>query len=166
VLSLLRTYRVKATFCLVGAQVRAHPALVRQIVREGHTLCNHTMRHDEHLRSKSAQRIAADLAQTSTLIKSASGGVAPKYFRAPGGNWSTRITAVASSQHMVSLGWAVDPQDWRRPPAARIIANVEHSTRAGSVILMHDAGGNRAQTVTALRTLLPYLRARYRLVSL
>jgi peptidoglycan/xylan/chitin deacetylase (PgdA/CDA1 family) len=166
VLGLLRKYQIKATFCLIGGQARAHPALVKQIVREGHSLCNHTMRHDEHLKNKSAQRIAADLAQTSALIKSASGGIAPRFFRAPGGNWSTRITAVAASQHMQSLGWAVDPQDWRRPPAARIITTVERTTRAGSVILMHDAGGNRAQTVAALRTLLPYLKAHYRLVAL
>jgi peptidoglycan/xylan/chitin deacetylase (PgdA/CDA1 family) len=67
---------------------------------------------------------------------------------------------------MQSLGWAVDPQDWRRPPAAQIIRTVERTTRAGSVVLMHDAGGNRAQTVAALRTLLPYLKAHYRLVAL
>jgi peptidoglycan/xylan/chitin deacetylase (PgdA/CDA1 family) len=165
VLAMLRQHKVKATFCLVGNQVRRYPGLVRQIVKEGHTVCNHTMSHDEHLRQKSSQRIAADLAQTSALIRKA-GGVTPRFFRAPGGNWSSRVIAVAASQHMQALHWTVDPQDWRRPPAARIIATVKNSTRPGSIILEHDAGGNRSHTMTAMRALLPYLAARYRLIAL
>src|SRR4051794_26172826 len=65
VLALLKKYKVKATFCLVGSRVRAYPQLVKQIVRDGHTLCNHTMNHDQRLRYKSGQRIASDLAQTN-----------------------------------------------------------------------------------------------------
>jgi peptidoglycan/xylan/chitin deacetylase (PgdA/CDA1 family) len=165
ILGLLRQHHVKATFCLVGTQVRRYPGLVRQIVNEGHTLCNHTMNHDEHLRQKSSQRIVSDLAQTSALIRKAS-GVTPRFFRAPGGNWSTKLIGIAASQHMQALHWTVDPQDWRRPPAVQIVATVKNATRPGSIVLVHDAGGNRAQTVAAMRTLLPYLSARYKLMSL
>jgi peptidoglycan/xylan/chitin deacetylase (PgdA/CDA1 family) len=165
ILGLLRKHKIKATFCLVGVQVRRYPRLARQIAREGHTLCNHTMGHDQQLRHKPGVRIAADLAQTNRLIKSAT-GVTPRYFRAPGGNWSTGIRRAAASQHMQSLHWTVDPQDWRRPPAYRIVGSVKKLTRPGSVILLHDAGGNRAQTEIATRTLLPYLAKRYRLAAL
>lgn len=165
VLALLKKHNVKATFCLVGSRVRAYPALVRAIVRDGHTLCNHTMGHDQQLRSKSNTRIAADLAATNALIRRAS-GVTPKYFRAPGGNWSTRVRAVAADIGMRPLHWAVDPQDWRRPPAAKIVSTVRSTTRRGSVILLHDAGGDRSQTEAALKTLLPYLLEHYKLVAL
>jgi peptidoglycan/xylan/chitin deacetylase (PgdA/CDA1 family) len=165
ILALLRKYHVKATFCLIGSRVRAYPGLVRAIVHDGHTLCNHTIDHDEHLRAKSDAHIAANLAATSALIRSAA-GVSPKYFRAPGGNWSTRVRSIAARQGMQSLHWAVDPQDWRRPPASQIIANVTSHTRRGSIILMHDSGGDRSHTEAALHTLLPYLLKHYKLVAL
>jgi peptidoglycan/xylan/chitin deacetylase (PgdA/CDA1 family) len=163
-LELLRRYRVKATFCVLGYRAGAYPELVRQIVREGHTLCNHTMRHDLHLRERSPQHVAADLQQANALIAAAS-GVTPRYFRAPGGNWSPMIVATARQLGMAPLHWAVDPQDWRRPPPYRIVLNVRKNTRPGS-ILLHDGGGDRAGTYTALVQLLPELRRRFKLVPL
>jgi peptidoglycan/xylan/chitin deacetylase (PgdA/CDA1 family) len=164
-LALLRRQHVKATFCLLGSRARAYPALVRQIVRDGHTLCNHTMRHDLFLRKRSPQHVAADLRQTNALITGAS-GITPKYFRAPGGNWSPMVVATARQLGMASLHWAVDPQDWRRPQPYRIVLNVRKNTRPGSIVLLHDAGGDRASTYTALVQLLPELRRRFQLVPL
>jgi peptidoglycan/xylan/chitin deacetylase (PgdA/CDA1 family) len=166
ILAVLRQHRVKATFCLVGTEVRAHPGLVGQIAREGHTLCNHSMRHDFRLRHKSPQRIAADLRQTNDLISRAAGGAQVRYFRAPGGNWSPKVVGVAAQLGMASLHWTVDPQDWRRPPASRIVANVKSTTRPGAVVLLHDAGGERPATYAAMKTLLPYLLGRFKLVAL
>jgi peptidoglycan/xylan/chitin deacetylase (PgdA/CDA1 family) len=165
ILAQLRKYKVKATFCLVGVQVRAHPELVRQIVADGHSLCNHTMSHDIFLRKKPRAQIVADLAQTNALIEQVS-GVRPRHFRAPGGNWSAQVTSVASALGMASLHWDVDPQDWRRPLARHIVSSVKNNTRPGSIVLLHDAGGERTQTDTALRTLLPYLRGQFKLVAL
>lgn len=166
VLALLRKYHAKATFCLIGASVRKHPELVKKIVADGNALCNHTTHHDEHLRAKSQAAILADLRQTSAIITKASGGVKPKYFRAPGGNWSPGVVSAARTLGMASIGWQVDPRDWAKPPAATIVARVRLGTRPGSIILMHDGGGNRARSVAALRTLLPGLTAKYRLVRL
>lgn len=165
ILALLRRYQVKATFCLLGSRAGAHPALVRQIVRDGHTLCNHTMGHDLRLRRKPPHQIAADLRHANTAIAKA-GGVTPKYFRAPGGKWAPGVVGTARSQGMASLDWAVDPQDWRRPPAGQIVASVRKNTRPGSIVLLHDAGGDRTQTYAALGVLLPDLRQRFTLVPL
>jgi peptidoglycan-N-acetylglucosamine deacetylase len=166
VLALLRQYHVKATFCLIGVNVRAHPDLVRKIAKDGHRLCNHTMRHDVKLKTKSRAAIEADLRQTSALITRASGGVKPAYFRAPGGNWSGVIVSVARKQRMASIGWVVDPRDWAKPPASTIVSRVLAGVAPGVIVLMHDGGGDRSRSVAALKTLLPSLTSHYRLTRL
>ncbi|WP_178380010.1 polysaccharide deacetylase family protein [Cryptosporangium aurantiacum] len=166
VLSLLRKHKVKATFCLIGANVKAHPDLVRKIVADGHALCNHTMGHDLNLRKKSRAAIEADLRATSALIKRVSGGVTPKYFRAPGGNWSGVVVSVARNLGMASIGWAVDPRDWAKPPATTIVSRVRAGVAPGVIVLMHDGGGDRSRTVAALKILLPGLTSKYRLTRL
>lgn len=166
VLALLRKYHVKATFCLIGASAKKHPELVKKIVAAGNALCNHTTHHDEHLRDKSRAAILADMRQTSALITKASGGVKPKYFRAPGGNWSPGVVSAARTLGMAAIGWQVDPRDWTKPPADTIVARVRLGTKPGSIILMHDGGGDRSHSVAALRILLPRLTTKYRLVRL
>jgi peptidoglycan/xylan/chitin deacetylase (PgdA/CDA1 family) len=165
VLALLRRYRVKATFCLIGALASKHPELVRQIAADGHRLCNHTMHHDLRLRRRSPRQIGADLALTNLLITKAGVGT-PRYFRAPGGNWSPTVIAAAQKLGMRPLGWSTDPQDWRKPPTRQLVACVRANTRAGSIVLLHDAGGDRSHTYAALGTLLPDLHARFTLIPL
>jgi peptidoglycan/xylan/chitin deacetylase (PgdA/CDA1 family) len=166
ILAELRKYHIKATFCLIGSEVRAHPNLVRKIVADGHALCNHSLHHDLRLRKRSRAAVLADLRATNAAITKASGGVAPKYFRAPGGNWSPMVISVARQLGMASLHWAVDPQDWRRPPTGTIVARVRGAVRPGSVVLMHDGGGDRSHSVAAVRALLPGLKKKYRLIRL
>lgn len=166
VLSLLRQYHVKATFCLIGVEVKAHPELVRKIAADGHTLCNHTMRHDEKLKTRSRSAIDADLRATSALITKASGGVRPTYFRAPAGNWSGVIVSVARKRGMASIGWGVDPRDWSKPPTPTIVSRVRSGVAPGVIVLMHDGGGDRSRTVAACKILLPELTAKYRLTRL
>jgi peptidoglycan/xylan/chitin deacetylase (PgdA/CDA1 family) len=161
VLALLRQYRVRATFCLVGVHVTAHPELVRRIAADGHALCDHTWDHDERLRTRSPAAIRADLARTYDVIVRASGGLAPAYFRAPGGKWSPGVVAAARRLGLRPLGWSVDPRDWTRPPAASIVRTVLAGTRAGGpVVLMHDGYGDRSATLAALRVILPALAGR------
>lgn len=156
VLALLARAHVHATFCLVGRLAAAHPELVKAILAGGHSLCNHTWDHDEQLPSRSASAIRSNLARASTAIKAA-GGRAPLLFRAPGGNWSPAVEAEARAQHMAPLKWTVDPRDWSRPGTSAILANVFGHLRPGGVILLHDGGGNRAQTLAALPVLLRQL---------
>lgn len=159
VLDLLAAQGVHATFCLIGQAVRAHPDLVRRIVAGGHTLCDHTESHDIRLPSRSRATVDREVGDAYNEIVTAAGGVRPRLFRAPGGNWSPEILAAAAQRHMRGLGWDVDTRDWSRPGTAAIAAAVGHAP-AGSVILVHDGGGDRSQTVAALRTALPELRRR------
>ncbi|MFI5959307.1 polysaccharide deacetylase family protein [Cryptosporangium sp. NPDC051539] len=166
VLALLRKYHVKATFCMIGVNVRAHPDLVRKIAKDGHALCNHSTTHDLHLKKKSRAAILSDLRHTNALITKASGGIAPTYFRAPGGNWSGVIVSAARSLGMASIGWNVDPKDWTKPPSSTIVARVRAGMAPGVIVLMHDGGGDRSRSVAALKVLLPPLKSRYRLTRL
>lgn len=165
-LDLLKRYHVKATFCLVGINAKAFPELVRRIVDEGHTLCNHSWTHDVGMGFRSRESIRADLERTNAAIRKAVPGAKVSYYRQPGGAWTSTIVAVAREVGMTSLHWAVDPQDWRKPGAGSISSTVTSATRRGSIVLLHDAGGDRRGTVTALRTILPNLTRRFQLMAL
>ncbi|MCW3839471.1 polysaccharide deacetylase family protein [Micromonospora yasonensis] len=161
ILDQLRAAHVTATFCLVGKEARRYPQLVARIVREGHQLCNHSWRHDMDLGRRPVAQIRADLVRTNQAIRAAVPKAKISWFRQPGGRWTPEEVAVAGQLGMRPLHWSVDPQDWDRPPAKTIIKRVESAARPGSVVLMHDAGGDRSQTVAACRTLIPDLRRRY-----
>jgi peptidoglycan/xylan/chitin deacetylase (PgdA/CDA1 family) len=158
VLDVLAAHEVKATFCLVGTQVRRYPELVRRIVAEGHALCNHSMRHD-NLATWTAEEIRADLVGTLDVIRAAAPDAEVPYFRAPYGSWGQSAT-IAAELGMVRLSWTVDPRDWSRPGTEVIVEQVLTQLRPGGIVLMHDAGGDRSQTVQALGLLLPELRER------
>jgi peptidoglycan/xylan/chitin deacetylase (PgdA/CDA1 family) len=158
VLALLADAHVHATFCLIGKNAARYPQLVRDIVAGGHTLCDHTWDHDEQLRSRPAGEIALDISRGADAIRQAA-GVTPLLFRAPGGNWSPALEAQARAQHMTPLKWTVDPRDWSRPGERAILATVYAELRPGGVILCHDGGGDRSQTVAALKVLMTRLPA-------
>ena len=166
VLDLLRQYQVPATFCLIGVRVVAFPHLVRAIVADGHTLCNHSWDHNVRLGFLPPWAIRADLARTNDAIRAAAPGARISYFRQPGGNWATPVVAAARELGMTSLHWTVDPQDWRKPGAGSIAGTVTAGTSPGAIVLLHDGGGDRRATVSALRTILPNLVRRFRLVAL
>lgn len=157
ILALLAQYHIKATFCLIGLNVQAHPALVRQIVAAGHTLCNHTWTHNESLGKLSPAAIRADLTRTSNAIHAAAPGAPIAYFRQPGGFWTQSIVDTARSLGMRSLGWDVDPRDWSIPPVPAIEQVVVGGCQPGNIILMHDGGGDRSHTFQALSAILPSL---------
>jgi peptidoglycan-N-acetylglucosamine deacetylase len=160
ILDLLSRYHVHATFCLIGEQVQEYPALVRRIVTEGHTLCDHTWSHDVHLPKRPEATVDHEIDSTYQAIVAATGGVRPLYYRAPGGNWDQRMTEEARRLGMVSLNWSVDPVDWSRPGVSRIVSAVLDGTGPGDVVLVHDGGGDRSQTLAALETILPTLLSR------
>jgi peptidoglycan-N-acetylglucosamine deacetylase len=166
VLDLLARYHVKATFCIIGRQVAAHPGVIRRIVADGHTLCNHTWDHDLNLANRSADEITSEMQRTSDAIHAVVPDARIPYFRAPGGGFSPQIVQIAAGMGMRSLYWQVDPQDWSRPGTQTIVNNVIGHTQPGSVVLMHDGGGDRSQTVEALQTILPNFTGRFTLVPM
>ncbi|MEV5900569.1 polysaccharide deacetylase family protein [Streptomyces sp. NBC_00015] len=158
VLEVLRENGVKATFCMVGTQAQAHPDLVKAVVADGHRLCNHTVSHDTTMDTKPDSYQSQQILDAERMITEASGGVRPVYYRAPGGAFTPYSRNLAASRGMRPLGWNVDTKDFERPGAAAIVATVKSEVSNGPTILFHDAGGDRSQTVAALREILPWLR--------
>ncbi|MER7276737.1 polysaccharide deacetylase family protein [Dactylosporangium sp. NPDC000244] len=172
ILAMLREQGIKATFCVIGVNVQEYPQYVQEIVKDGHTLCNHTWKHDESLGKKSADVIRADLQKTNDEIHKAVPDAQIKYFRHPGGNFTPTAVEIASELGMKSLGWSVDPSDWNikkwsgQQMTNHICSNVRNNTKPGSIVLSHDGGGDRSATMAAYKTLLPELKGKFTLVAM
>ncbi len=156
VLELLARHGAVATFCLVGENAARHEDLVRRIVDAGMRVCNHTHTHDTQLATGSEDLLIREVVDPKADLARLSG--APiSYFRAPGGNWAESIQRTSAEHGMQPLGWSVDALDWRRPGAAEIARRIQDQMHPGAIVLLHDGGGSREQTVAALEQLLPWL---------
>jgi len=157
VLDLLAANGVHATFSLIGRQAQAYPTLVRRIVRAGHGVCNHSMTHPQPFGARPTVAIRQQIVGAQAVISDAA-GAQPRLFRAPGGDWTPAVLDLTAELGLTPLGWSVDPRDWARPGIGTIESSLLRA-RAGDILLTHDGGGNRAQTVAALKAVLPQLRA-------
>jgi endo-1,4-beta-xylanase len=156
-LRVLRKHDVRAVFCLWGDHVNQHPGIVRRIAANGHVLCNHTMHHD-NMSTWSQAEIRADLRQTNRAIRQAVPGARIPYFRAPFGAWGQTPT-VASQMGMQPLGWALAVGDWEPPGEDELVRRLEEGITPDSVVLLHDGGGDRSQTVGAVDRIIPAFEA-------
>ena len=157
ILRLLDKYQVAATFSMIGLQVDAHRGVAREVAAAGHMIANHTWSHID-LAALRPAAIADQINRATGAIHAVTGRV-PTLFRAPYGAWSPAVLERCVQARMTPLDWSVDPRDWSRPGVASIVGNIMRNTRTGSIILEHDGGGNRSQTVAALKIVLPRLLA-------
>ncbi len=158
VLEVLRDEGVTASFCMIGSYARRHAELVKAVADAGHTLCTHTHRHVVNLGRRSPEAIAAEIREGAASIADAVGRH-PAFYRAPGGTLTPGVIEEVHRQGMRVLGWSVDPHDWRRPGSAAILERVASRITPGAIVLLHDGGGDRSQTVDQLRELIRRLRA-------
>jgi peptidoglycan/xylan/chitin deacetylase (PgdA/CDA1 family) len=170
-LDMLKEMGVHATFCVVGKRAVLYPDLLRRIVAEGHTLCNHSYYHDMGLGKMDIPAMTKDLQDTTAVIEKAVPGYPVRYFRAPGGNFTKVLVEVAASLGMRSLSWAVDPRDWDftnfgtgHAMVSHIMSVVQGQCRPGAVILSHDL--SKPDTLAAYRLLIPWLKARFTLIPM
>lgn len=163
ILDVLRRNQVQATFFTVGAQVSAHPGLARRIVEDGHQIGVHTFTHTD-LGAASAWRRSLELRETQLVIAGAAGVTTP-LLRPPysstnealgDADWDTVVQA--GQEGYLTVLTTQDSEDWRRPGVAEIVAKSTPKGTDGQILLMHDAGGDRSQTVAALEQLLPDLK--------
>jgi peptidoglycan/xylan/chitin deacetylase (PgdA/CDA1 family) len=155
ILDTLAEYDVRATFFVCGEMADWNRDLLARMADEGHIVGNHTWSHPLLTRLKRS-RIRSEMERTSDLIEKAY-GQRPQWFRAPYGAWNRAAFQLGAEMGMEPLAWTVDTLDWTTPGTRSIIHRVEHGAAPGVVVLSHDAGGNRSQTVRALRTWLPHL---------
>ena len=157
VLDVLAKYKVKATFFVLGQEAARYPSLVKRELKEGHHVASHSWDHPT-LTNLSDAAIRSQLSRTQAqLLKD---GAAPRCVRPPYGSTSTRVEQIISEyRSSATVLWTIDPRDWSRPGTSTIVSSVMGSLRPGSVVLMHDGGASRAQTVAALDALIPKIQA-------
>ena len=167
--AILLAQHVPATFFEVGSQVVRYPGVTRMLHRNGFELGDHTFTHADLSRLPSWEA-ALQISLTESAISGIT-GIRPRLVRPPYSSTTEAVTpldsrawgALAASGHVIALA-NYDTQDWERPGVSTIVSNVlsEPAIRhgVGGIVLMHDAGGDRSQTVAALPSLIAALRAR------
>jgi peptidoglycan/xylan/chitin deacetylase (PgdA/CDA1 family) len=155
ILDTLAEYDVRAMFFVCGEMAVDNQDLLARMADEGHVVGNHTWSHPL-LTRLSRSRIRSEMERTSDVIEDAY-GERPQWFRAPYGAWNRAAFQLGADLGMDPLAWTVDTLDWTRPGTRSIVGAVERGAAPGVVVLSHDAGGDRSQSVRALRDYLPQL---------
>ena len=158
ILAELKQLNVPATFFVIGANVQENPDAFRQVVAAGHEVGVHTWNHKDMTTLKPAEQ-KSEIETTAGEILSA-GGVASRLFRAPYGSVDPSVLKQAEDAKLLSVLWDVDTVDWTRPTPDQIVQSAVSQAQPGSIILMHDGGGDRASTVAALPRIVKELRAK------
>jgi peptidoglycan/xylan/chitin deacetylase (PgdA/CDA1 family) len=157
VLDVLKHEQVRATFFLIGQQVSGGTALLQRALAEGHMLGDHTWSHADV--SGGGSPASGQISSTASAIERAT-GFQPCLFRAPYGAVSSSLIGLAHGLGFTTVQWDVDPQDWALPGSGAISSRILSNVRNGSIVLMHDGGGPRSQTLAALPGIIHTLKAR------
>jgi peptidoglycan-N-acetylglucosamine deacetylase len=161
VLAVLNHYGVHATFMEIGDQVGALASTSREVIRDGDVIGDHTWSHPV----LTPANVAAQVRAAQKAIHTAT-GYRPCLLRPPYGIAPAGVVSIVRSLGLLTIQWDVDPQDWARPGASVIAQRVLSAVHPGAIVIMHDGGGDRSETVDALGTIVPTLLARgYHLVT-
>jgi peptidoglycan-N-acetylglucosamine deacetylase len=152
VLRVLRRFDAHATFFEIGQETAGRAAVMKKILAQGNEIGNHSLHHEFDPSSES-------LDETNRLIRQAT-GFTPCDFRPPDGQVNSGLIDRAHALGLVTVNWDVDPRDWATPGTAAIASNVIHNAHNGSIVVMHDGGGDRSQTVGALPAILSHFEHR------
>ena len=169
VLNILERFDIKATFFLIGREVRSYPEIARQINTRGHEIENHSDQHLFYLPWLPPQRIRQEIVEAQAAIVQATGST-PSFFRSPLGWVSNDLVAVCRVLKLPIINGSVKASDVSLPGTEYIVQTVLDKTRNGAIIILHDAGGvgvyrDRTQTLEALPIIIQNLKERgYRFV--
>ncbi|GAA2458169.1 polysaccharide deacetylase family protein [Streptomyces glaucus] len=155
ILDTLAKYDVRAMFFVCGEKAADHGDLLARMADEGHVVGNHTWSHPLLTRLRRRQ-IRSEMERTCDIIEETY-GERPLWFRAPYGAWNRAAFQLGAELGMEPLAWTVDTLDWTTPGIRTIVDRVHDGAAPGVVVLSHDAGGDRSQSVRALRVYLPHL---------
>ncbi len=165
ILKVLSQYHAHGTFFVLGHEAQRFPQLVSEITRQGSVIANHGWNH-LNLHRMGALSLWNDAAKTTHYIESLGGHVAP-FYRPPYGMISAALLKTFSEHGYTVVLWSIDTRDWARPGVGSIVNKVATQVKPGSIILLHDGGGNRSQTLTALNAILEQLtQMGYKMVTL
>lgn len=158
VLDILKKEQVHATFFMLGRRIKEDPQIARRAVAEGHLIGNHSYNHPD-LRKLDDGTIAKQVTATRDKIRGVAGS-GSAWFRPPYGAVDPRVLKTLRKMDQKVVMWDVDPQDWRKPGIKSLVTRVVSQTEPGSVILLHDGGGDRRRTISALPYIIRELKKR------
>ncbi|MBA2949487.1 glycosyltransferase [Streptomyces himalayensis] len=165
VLDVLAEHDAHAVFFITGTMASRYPELVRRMVAEGHEIGLHTFNHPD-LSYQSKRRIDWELSQNQLALAGAA-GIRTSLFRPPYSSFSAAmdnaswpVTEYIGGRGYITVVNNTDSEDWRRPGVDEIIRRATPKGDRGAIVLMHDSGGDRSQTVAALDRFLPELKAK------
>jgi len=171
VVSILRQFRIPGTFFMIGSQAARHPDVVRLVEASGGEIGDHTFTHTALSNGPVWER-RAQIEFTEAVLLGITGHY-PRFIRPPYSATPDAVTPaderdlaqLAGRRYLIALA-DYDSEDWTRPGVSKIVANATPRAGRGGIIMFHDGGGNRSETVAALRILIPRLRsAGYRFVA-
>lgn len=173
VLDILDEYGAKATFFTIGERFDDEgKKLVKRAFDAGHQICTHTFDHARgdgksvDLSLMSPEQQIEEITKGYQAIKDATGQEASTVIRTPGGNYKPVTQQVLAPYISAEIGWSIDSRDWQKP-GADVIASSLKDVWPGAIILCHDGGGDRSQTIAALKDALPYLKEQgYRFITM
>ena len=159
VVRIFQRLHVPATFFMVGYLVERYPGIVRMVANAGMRIGDHSWDHpvDPPLADLTPQRVADEIARAIGAL--APLGVSPTLFRPPGGSYDAAVLQEAERQNMRLVTWSVDPRDWSsKTTTSQIVHRVLSAVRSGSIVLMHDGGGDQGATIRALPKIIRGIR--------
>ena len=151
VLAVLKKYNIKATFFMCGAQAQYYPDLVKQASADGHEIANHSFSHPNLFKDKAKRGavLVAEVVQMNHLVEKLT-MIKPAYFRAPYNYLGPETIKAVNDAGLIYVSWTFSVKDWEKPAPQVMVSEFSKRLLPGSIVLLHDGGGNRTNTVAAL----------------
>jgi peptidoglycan/xylan/chitin deacetylase (PgdA/CDA1 family) len=159
VVNILERLHVPGTFFMVGYLVDRYPGIVRMVAEAGMRIGDHSWDHpiDPPLADLTRTRVAEEIGMAAHALSSV--GIVSRLFRPPGGSFDDAVLQEAERQRMRVVTWSVDPRDWSAHTSSRqIVHRVLRAVEPGSIVLMHDGGGDQRATIRALPRIIRGIR--------
>ncbi len=156
ILDILAKYSIKATFFLTGGNVKQNPDIVRRIISDGHEVGNHSYSH-KTMRCRSLKWLRSEIEETDKQILQV-GASQPVYFRPPFGRTSFQLIYLLKKMKKKMILWDIGPKDFKYAHSYEILGKVLKKLKPGSIIVLHDGGGDRSVTVEAVNILVKDIR--------
>lgn len=163
ILEVLQKHQAVATFFCLGKNLREFPEIAKRVVQAGNAIGNHTWHHYYH---NVTEKTASDEIDNTGVHIYRSTSAKSFLFRPPGGRLNNGFADYAKKKNYVVVMWSIDPKDFLQPPASAIARSVLSQAKTGAIVLLHDGGGNRQETIKALSAIIPKLKQQgYRFVT-
>ncbi len=166
-LDVLKKYKARATFFVLGVRSEDQPAIIKRMAREGHEVANHSYSHRDFGKGDNTDHMLKEIRQTNDIIHRLS-GQEPVLFRPPGGYLSNALIDLIRKEKMTIAYWSYiqDTKDWQGKRAEVIADHLIKNIKPGQIIILHDGASNGMETVRAVNIMIERLdRDGYRFVT-